>query len=210
MLLRLAAALGVLLGGGLLLAFLTLLGHGPFAHPDARHLRAMKDRTAMPKQVERWRIGDFEALPHAVPLAEYSKLERRAVSMEGWIQRMVRAPDGDTHLEVTQTRREFEGPDTLYVTAEVTPQFSSGSRTWSYDALAGAFRPRRGTVSPWPGGPVRVRLTGWLLYDWQYDNVPSPWQRAHAAMRSTGWEIHPVTSIELWDDARAGWKELTR
>ena len=67
-----------------------------------------------------------------------------------------------------------------------------------------------GAVTPWPGGPRRVRLSGWLLYDFQYDRPATPWSRQYSAPRLSGWEIHPVTRIEVWDDARGEWVEVPR
>jgi hypothetical protein len=76
---------------------------------------------------------------------------------------------------------------------------------WSYEGLVAAFHPNHGGASPWDSGPRRVRLSGWLLYDFQYDTPPSPWSLQYQAPRVSGWEIHPVTRIELWDDAQQRW-----
>ena len=83
-------------------------------------------------------------------------------------------------------------------------------RGWAYESLLVAFRPNRGGGTAWDAGPRRVRLTGWLLYDHQYDKPVSTWSLQYAKARRTGWEIHPVTNIELWDDAAQGWRELAR
>jgi hypothetical protein len=72
-----------------------------------------------------------------------------------------------------------------------------------------------------------VRLSGWLLYDFQYDGVhrsadPLRWMWNRFGLkrpyrpdgpvsiwpRLSGWEIHPVTRIEVWDDARGGYGEV--
>ena len=81
---------------------------------------------------------------------------------------------------------------------------------WAYDSLLVAFRPNRGGPARWDAGPRRVRVSGWLLYDHQYDPPVSRWTLEHGATRRTGWEIHPVTGIELWDDAGGDWRELSR
>ena len=208
MMLRLAAGSSALLGAAALLGYLHLMGGGPFAPIEARHLRAMKQRDASPSTVERYAIPDFEALPHRSSVAEYSAWERRAVSIEGWVQRILRAADGDLHLELVTTQRREGGRDSLYVTGEVAPGWTMGSNRWSYEALAAAFRPNRGGPTPWPGGPSRVRITGWLLYDYPYDHAASPWQREHSVVRATGWELHPVTRIERWDDALGDYREV--
>jgi len=96
------------------------------------------------------------------------------------------------------------------VVAEVTPPWRRERRGWAYESLLVAFRPNRGGPTAWDAGPRRVRLTGWLLYDHPYDKPMSTWVQQHGTGRRTGWEIHPVTDIELWDDAMSGWRELAR
>ena len=209
MTLRLAAGLALLLGLAAVLGYLQLVGIAPGETPESRHLRAMKNRTSAPDSVAAWTMADFEKLPHRWPLADYAPLERRAVSLEGWVQRMIGASDGDVHLEVACAPRLPDGPDTLYVTAEITPAWRRGSRTWRWEPLLAQFRPNWGGATPWDWGPRRARVSGWLLYDWQYDGVPSGMLRERAS-RVTGWEIHPVTRIELWDEARGGYVEWPR
>ncbi len=210
MILRVLAALSLLVGGAVLIAYLTVMGRGPWAGPAARHLRAMKDRRAAPARVEEIALPDVQRLPHGLAVAEYAPLEARGVRIEGYVQRMVRAMDGDIHLEVAALPRAAGGPDTAYATAEITPVWRVGHAGWGFERLVRAFRPNSGGQTPWSGGPRRVRVTGWLMYDFQYDNVPSAWSLRYGAARVSGWEIHPVTVIELWDAARGGYVELPR
>ncbi len=210
MTLRLAAALSLLLGATALAAYLHIMGHGPLAGEAARHMRAMKDRCAAPESVRVVTLADFAALPHREALAVYAPLERRGVVMEGYVQRFMRAVDDDYHLEIAPTRRGSGGPDTVYATAEITPGLRNGSRHWSYESLVAALRPTRGGATPWETGPRRVRVSGWLLYDYPYDAPPSEWDKRMASPRISGWEIHPVTRIELWNDALARYVDLPR
>lgn len=210
MILRFAAAVALVLGVAGLVGFLTILGEGPFASPEMRHLRAMKNRTAKPASLDPMSYAELAALPHQRPLAEYAPLERRAVSLEGYVQRMLRAADGDIHLELAPSSRAPGGRDTAYATAEVTPRWRHGSENWQYEAIAAAFQPNHGSTTSWEGGPRRARVSGWLLYDFQYDGVPTREALASGAPRLTGWEIHPVTRIELWDDSLARFVEYRR
>lgn len=205
--LRITATLVLLAGIVAFGAYLDLVGKTPWTGLPRRHLRDMKDRTDPPPAFAPMTLADFEALPHNASVAEYSGYERRGVSLVGYVQQMLDASDGDIHLEIATTPRTMDGPDTTYVTGEITPQWRDGTR-WSYQNLVQALHPNRGGTTVWAGGPARARFGGWLLYD-QYDHVPSQYSRVHGA-RATGWEIHPVTSIELWDDARAGWVALPR
>jgi len=208
--LRLAAALALLAGALALAAYLHVMGHGPLAGAAASHLRAMKERRAAPTSLEIMTLERFAALPHFAPLATVAAIERRGVTMEGYAQRVMRAVDDDIHLEIAPTPRAPQGPDTVYATAEITPGVRGDSPRWRYEALVAAMRPNHGGSAAWDGGPRRVRVTGWLLYDYQYDAPPSESARRDEAPRISGWEIHPVTRIEVWDEARGRYQDYPR
>ena len=129
--------------------------------------------------------------------------EARGVSLEGYIQNMLRASDGDLHLEVAASPRHGTYSDTAYVTAEITPQWAHSHPHWTFQDLAPVMRPALGGPAPWPGGTRRMRISGWLMYDWQHDEPYGRLRNSHTAPRLTGWEIHPVTRIEAWDDTLA-------
>ena len=207
---RLAAALALLAGAAALLAYLDFMGRGPLASTTARHLRAMKDRRGAPASVEVVTLAGIAALPHRAPLRTYAAIEGRGVVAEGYVQCILRALDDDVHLEVVPAPRAPGGPDTTYLSAEITPGWRADSKRWSYGGLEVAFRPNHGGVTAWDGGPRRVRVSGWLLYDYQYDAPPTELQQRTVAPRISGWEIHPVTRIELWDDALGRFVELAR
>jgi len=152
----------------------------------------------------------FADLPHQPPLEKRTAIEGRGVIMQGSIQRMVLSGDGDLHLELVEHARTAADRDTAYVVAEVTPLWRTGSKGWSFSSLLATFRPNHGGRSPWPAGPARVRIGGWLNYDHPYDRPVSTWLQLNGAPRRTGWEIHPVTSIEQWDERSQSWQELVR
>ena len=226
---RLVASVSALLGIGSFVLFLHVLGEGPFESPEARHLREGKDRDTTPDRVEPVTGGDLYALPANLSLAEYSGYELRAVALECQVGRMLRAADGDLHLECETPDSLFAGEPAQrkhdlggeplrhhYITAEITPAWRgrpsvSGidSPGWGYGQLAAAFRPNEGTTARWPGEPARVRLTGWLLYD-DGGDVVEKWFHIPRTKRPTDWEIHPVTKIERWDDRLAAWVEVHR
>lgn len=209
---RWTAVISVAFGAGVFLFYLHMLGKSPWEPLEARHLRAMKERLATPVSAEPMTHAELFALPQHRNVAEYSGIERRAVVIEGTVRHMLRATDGDLHLELY--------PDTTadhyYVTAEITPGWRgrgvggpADSAGWGYERLASVFRVRHGVTTAWAGGPARVRLTGWLLYDANSDVLPRllgiPLEK-----RPTDWEIHPVTKIERWDDSLAAWTEVLR
>ena len=55
-----------------------------------------------------------------------------------------------------------------------------------------------------------MRLTGWLMYDYQFESRQPDLTLVPPQQRESGWELHPVTKIEIWDDARAAYVEVTR
>lgn len=213
MTLRVAAALGLALGFGLFLAFLHEVGKSPWSSAADRHLREMKDRVTAPERYAAMTHDEFAALPSGLSLADYAALERRGVSIEGYVQQLNRVIDGDYGLLLVPGFPSTIVNDTLPVITELTPQWQRGSRSWRIDRLAPALRPQDWFLPPWPGGPRRARISGWLLYDYPHDPRTRPRHVGPGdplARRLTGWEIHPVTRIELWDDSLAAFVDWPR
>ncbi|HTM57257.1 MAG TPA: hypothetical protein VL123_02455 [Candidatus Udaeobacter sp.] len=207
MILRLAAAASMALGTTLLLLYLGEIGKAPWSDAASRHLRDMKERTALPAAYTPTTFAATAALPRFAPLATYAPFERQAVTLEGYVQRITRAPDGDIHLDFADTLDTVDHALVPYLSCEITPQWHRGSPRWRYERLLALFRPmwNYSTQREWP--PVRVRLSGWRTYDYPYDGEqPTYGFPMHLAM----WEIHPVTRIEAWDAATARFVELPR
>lgn len=208
-----ARAFGVLVfaaGAAVLFAGLALLGRAPGLAAETLHLRAMKDRTEAPPTLRDMTMNDFAALPHQPPFAERAALERQGVRMEGWVQRVLLSGDGDVHVELAEHRRTRLDRDSLYIVCEISNRWRNVRKSWVYDSLLVAFRPNRGGATAWEAGPRRVRISGWLMYDHPYDTPGSNWLMTYGPARRTGWEIHPVTGIEVWDEASGSWVGLTR
>ncbi len=206
MILRLATATSVALGLALISFYLTEVGRAPWSGAGERHVRRMKERTAVPDHYEPVSFDDMAALPVRAPLSEYAQLERRAVSLEGYIQQFSRAPDGDYHLDIAP-RVGSTGALVPYLSVEMTPRFQRASSTWTLERLAERFRPRSGSRTGWERPPRRVRVSGWLMYDEPYEGTqPPPGRPPHV----TFWEIHPVTRLDVWNDSLARYEEFAR
>jgi hypothetical protein len=197
MMLRVAAIVSIVLGTTILMLYLDLLGKTPWASPAERDLRAMKDRTTTPASFTQATFRELVELPRRAPLVRYAPLERRAVSLEGYVQRTLRAPDGDYHLDFADTL-DADGHLVPFLSAEVTPQWHLQSERWGYERLVALFRPYVGGETRWDAPPRRVRLSGWLMYDVEAEGEPVVFG---FPPRTTAWEIHPVTRIETWDDS---------
>jgi len=204
--LRIAAAVALLLGAALVLAYLQDLDKGPLASAQGRHQRAMKDRTGEPASYAPVTFADLAALPRDLPVAGYAPIERRGVTLEGYVRRMFRARDGDYHLDLAPEPGDATSPRRWYAAAEITPQFHLGTPAWRYERLSALFRPLWSRL-PWDRPPRRVRLSGWLMYDHEHGKPPpgDEWP-----LLLSQWEIHPVTRIEAWDDSLAAFVEVPR
>ncbi len=181
------------------------------ATPRLQHsyLSEQKNRVEGPSHYERLTFADFLALP-ALP-ARYSAADweivraqsRRAVRLEGYIAEVIHARDGatygrppdegDFHLHLREAREPQcapESPRGRQIVTEVTPHFQPPKTGWSYEALR-ALCERQ----------VRVRISGWLLHDYQHLRDVGDW-------RVSAWEIHPVTQIEVEDPEQHTWRRL--
>jgi hypothetical protein len=205
---RTAAAAAVLLGVTILMLYLDEAGTAPWSTRPERHLRAMKQRTAVPDRYETITFAEMTALPRDATFDQYAAIERRAVSLEGYVQRIVHSPDTDIHLDFTDTVDVETRRLQPFLSAEVSPEWHLDSPRWRFERLVALFRPTMGGPTRWDQPPVRARLSGWLLYDYPHDEDEKavPGFPKHL----TRWEIHPVTRIETWDDSLRRFVELPR
>ena len=206
MMLRIVAAFAVVLGIAGVLAFLTELGEAPWSPPAARHLRAMKSRTQAPLSYAPITFAEMESLPHHGTIHEDTAIEARGVSLEGYVQVLGRATDGDYHLDFAPAL-DHDGDLVPYLSAEITSGVRANAKGWTFERLLERFRPYRGGRTAWDQPPRRARVSGWLMHDAPYEgSVPIPGWPKHL----TQWEVHPVTKVEVWDDMLARWDEVPR
>ena len=192
---------------GLALVGLTLAGLAYWGATSAHlrvleqhvYLRAQKRRTMVPAAYESWTFAQFLALP-AVPgayqAAEWATVRTsttRAIRLEGYVAEVIRKGDGDVHLHLRPEPSSQcfpPGPRGAQIVTEVTPPFQPPHTGWSDEALLALCTHQ-----------VRVRLSGWLLHDF-------PHVRDIGHSRASAWEIHPVTAIDVWDEAHQAWRPL--
>ena len=141
-----------------------------------RYLTEQKNRFEISTHYEPLTFADFLALP-AIP-AHYSTSDwdtvrqqtQRAVSLEGYIAELIQARDGttygrppdqgDLHVHLRDVRPSqcgLAGPRGGQIVTEITPHFQPPKTKWSSEALVDLCRRQ-----------VRVRISGWLLHDYQH------------------------------------------
>ncbi len=173
------------------------------------YLIEQKNRVDIPSQYEPMTFAGFLTLP-ALP-ARYTASDwqvvrtstQQAVSLEGYIAEVIHARDGvtygrppdegDFHVHLREAREPQcapESPRDRQTVTEVTPPFQPPRTGWSHEALLDLCRRQ-----------VRVRISGWLLHDYQRLRDVGDW-------RASAWEIHPVTNIEVWNPAGERWERL--
>lgn len=161
------------------LAVETVEGRASWAPAEWRHMRLMKDRAAVPPLTVDMTVEQFAELPLFEPLARYALLEARGVRVEGFVQRIERSVDGDLHLTLVSAPEARAGRGERYITAEVTPIWQ-GRSGWTFERLATELRSGHGRSAPPSGGPRRARLSGWLMNDLWYRDLPAwAFDRAH-------------------------------
>jgi hypothetical protein len=162
-------------------------------------LVVQKHRTTVPVAYEPWTWVDFLALPtlprayRAPDWATVHGYTARAIRLEGYIAEAYRWRDGDVHVHLRATPSPHcfpAGPRQAQIVTEVTPAFQARHTGWSAAVLRALCEQQ-----------VRVRLSGWLLHDFEHAGPARAW-------RVSAWEIHPVTAIEVWDEARQAWQPL--
>jgi hypothetical protein len=159
-------------------------------------LLRQKRRVTIPSAYAPLTWADFlhlPVLPTAYGVAAWETVQAYAaqgVSLEGYIAETLRMPDGDLHLHLRSSPSPQcfpKGHREAQIVTEVTPHFQPPTTGWSGAVLRDLCDRQR-----------RVRLAGWLMHDF-------PHAESHT-WRATAWEIHPVTRIEVWDDARHAWQ----
>lgn len=181
-------------------------GEGPLTDRLTEHLAVQQRRTEIPAAYAPIDYGFFAQLPTPEiransDLAAVEEVERSAVTLTGYIVRIIpvpihlagrRATDWEfyLHLRVGPARRCEYQDDARNLLAVVTPPFQPPHTGWDLDVLYELCREQ-----------ARVRLSGWLLYDYL--------SRARVGRsRASAWSIHPVTQIEVWDPRDRSWNLL--
>jgi hypothetical protein len=184
-------------------------GCGVFFGAQGRYLLDQKNRIDLPGRYEPLTFQAFVALPGLS--ADYTAtdwdvvraLSGRGVSLEGYIAEVRQLHDGlnygrlpwngDLHVHVRDQPQPGcfpGGARRTQIVTEVTPPFQPPKTGWSLEALRDLCERQ-----------VRVRVSGWLLHDFQHLDGVGRW---HAS----AWEIHPTTKIEVWEPERHVWRPL--
>ena len=174
-------------------------------------------------------IADFEAVARGAKRKDINPaqrekmepLEKQVVSVTGYIQLFYVGPPETTncgsgeyhdwHLEVMDKPIDHppQAGDPTPIVCEITPRtqnaiYKDGIRL---QELANYFRPTDFSYQATGHKPVKVRITGYLLWDDEHNGAAdvgtaiktAPPLKFHNPWRQAAWEIHPVYKIERLD-----------
>lgn len=197
---------GAIVGLTLWAATAALAADESLADRAAEHVAALKQRTAIPSSYTPVVIAWMAQLPtpairSADDLAAIADVEGHAVSLEGYVTRIIPVParlgnrgaapwEYYLHLRATPPAACEHHDDPRNVVVVVTPPFQPPYTDWDFDALAELCRVQ-----------TRLRVSGWLLYD--------HFSRTQVGRsRISPWSIHPVTQLEVWNAKDRAWSRF--
>lgn len=150
------------------------------AWSDIAHVYFPREKV-MPKSLYRWpadeivKIMQFQDIP--VRTEGYIKIVRpQAGSKESTNCNATKTADTDWHIAFIEQPSD---PESSSIVTEVTPRVRIRNPGWTTKRL-----------KPWINSELRVRFSGWLLFDPEHKNHLGRY-------RQTLWEIHPITKIEV-------------
>lgn len=199
------AALMGLLGG--LLPWVAAGGAGQADVPVAEHLRRQMRREEIPPSYATISFAFFLNLP-AIPirtmadLVAVDEMERQAVTLTGYVVRVLPVPtrlaghrtteyNFQLHLRPGSPGRCVIEDSPRDIITVVSPPFQPPRTGWELDQLRLLCERQD-----------RVRISGWLLYDYFGRQGVGRW-------RASAWAIHPVTRIEVWNLRDQVWENLS-
>ena len=205
------------------LAAATLLaGCHNYSYGRRLMLLRRKVRTSVPHSYEPITFDQMVDLEPSCPFddsqgALIDRQESRAVTLEGYVIRVQQLAGGITYLHLFR-RGDIHleiGPDPDFgavgdsserVICEITKPFQWSHKHWNLEGLAPLVTLVRDDLieHSYPGGTpggTRVRISGYLLDDFVHC-------LAMGSTRATVWEIHPITKLEVWDEAKKQFVDL--
>lgn len=207
---RLTRRWGLALGAGALAAFLVWANNGGAGEPGVpalEHLQRQVRREEVPQKYASISFAFFLNLP-AIPihtmadLVAVDEMERQAVSLTGYIARVLPVPtklaghrateyNFQLHLRPAPTGRCLIEDSPWDIVTVVSPAFQPPRTGWDLDQLRLLCERQD-----------KVRISGWLLYDHVSRQGVGRW-------RANAWAIHPVTRIEVWNSRDQAWEILS-
>lgn len=133
-------------------------------------------------------------------VADVNEIQGAPVAVTGYLSHRINVEDSGTgestnchllapnevdwHIYLTNQPNQ---PISQAVIVETTPR-TRPLHHWSENTLAALVN-----------GATQVRISGWLMYDWQHVG------EIHT-QRATVWEVHPITRIEV--QSGGGWRDI--
>ncbi len=197
-------------GASFLAAFLIGAAVGGAREPDVpafEHLQRQMRRDEAPKVYAPISFALFLSLPELplrtmADLVAIDEMERQAVSLKGYVVRVLPVPTKlaghrrtdysfQLHLRPASAGRCLIEDSPRDIVTVVSPPFQAPRTGWELDRLRLLCERQD-----------KVRISGWLLYDYLSRQGVGRW-------RASAWAIHPVTRIEVWNSTDQAWEILS-
>lgn len=172
---------------------------GETGNTKMQELNQNKNRTDEPGANDYVPI-DWEAMKD-LPADKVDEIQGAPISVTGYLSHRVnvenkspgestncnllKLDEVDWHIYLTE---ELNQPIQDAIIVETTPRVRPNHK-WTTQMLA-----------PYVNADKRVRISGWLMYDFQHLNVVGK-------ERATVWEVHPITRIEV-QDVQGNWVDI--
>jgi hypothetical protein len=169
---------------------------GKSSDAKIKALNSNKNRTDIPDASSYIPI-DWDALPQ-LPSSAVGQVQGAPVEVEGYLSHKVNIEGAES------TNCGLTNPDEVDWHMYLTGQPKQGIAQAIIVETTPRTRPLhswdQNTLNPLVNSATKVRVSGWLMYDWQHLDVVGK-------QRVTVWEVHPITRIET-EDSSGNWQNI--
>jgi hypothetical protein len=172
---------------------------GDASDPKTQALDSNKNRTDIPEP-NAYVPVEWNALAN-LPANQVDQLQGAPVEVEGFLSHVIRVENSGNGESTNCHKTNLDEVDWhMYLTNQPAQGIAN--------AIIIETTPRTRPLHLWDenklgklvNSQTRVRVSGWLMYDWQHIGVIG-------TQRATVWEVHPITRIET-QGASGSWQNV--
>jgi Bacterial SH3 domain len=172
---------------------------GDAADAKTQALDANKNRTDIPDQTAYVAV-DWNALAN-LPPNQADQLQGAPVEIEGYLSHRIQIENGGKGESTNCHLTNLDEVDWhMYLTNQPAQGIANAIIVETTPRTRPLHAWDKGKLDPLVDSQTKVRVSGWLMYDWQHIGVIGK-------QRATVWEVHPITRIET-QDAGGSWHNV--